>query len=155
MIEHLKRMGIGLAYLSRNRVCGVSELDHWNLGENMIYNCPTCGSNNLSDMWQRGRKLRQECRDCGWIGEVRVPEQKGIVPLRKISAGGDCCGGHTFEVFDCYGHTIMSSRSYSTADEARAAIMQELEHGRTNEIAGPYTGILWPATVVVEGEIIQ
>lgn len=116
--------------------------------------CPNCESPNLSDMWCKGRKLRQECQACDWVGKERTPEMRGIVPLRKVSAGIGT-GGHTFEVFDRYGHTSMSSRGYPSADAARAALKSELQRGLTNKSAGPYTGILWPATVVVEGEIIR
>jgi hypothetical protein len=104
-------------------------------------------------MWRRGRKLRQECRECDWVGKERIPEEKEIVTTRNVPAGYQY--GHTFEVFDRYGHTLMSSRSYPTADEARVALKKELDRGRLNETAGPYVGILWPATVTVKGEVIQ
>ena len=111
--------------------------------------CPRCNG-HLGDMWRKGRKLRQECQACDWVGKERTPEIQGINPLRKVRAGIGI-GGHTFEIFDRYGHISMSSRGYPTADDARAALESELQRGS----AGPYTGILWPATVVVEGEIIR
>jgi len=115
--------------------------------------CPVCGCDNLRDMWCRGRRLRLECSTCNWVDNERVPEQRVIKATRKVLAGFH--GGHTFEVFDRYGHVKMSSRSYPTADEARAALEREIEAGRSNETAGPYTGILWPDTVLVQGEVIE
>ena len=115
-------------------------------------NCPVCESHNLSDMWRKGRKLRQECRVCGWVGKERTPEQRAINPIRKVRAGTH--GEHTFDVFDRYGHVRVSSRSYSTDTEARGALTRELAFGVSDKDGGPYIGILWPATVTVEGEII-
>lgn len=114
--------------------------------------CPVCGCDDLSDMWRKGRKLRQECRECDWVGKERIPEEQEIVTTRRVMAGYH--GGHTFEVFDRYGHILMSSRSYSTVDKARAALKRELAIGSSNETAGPYIGVLWPATVLVTGEVI-
>lgn len=114
--------------------------------------CPACGSYDLRDMWRRGRKLRQECCECEWFGKERTPEQKEISNTRRMPAGH--IGGHTFEVFDKYGHILMSSRSYPTAEEAKAALRRELAVGSV-AVAGPYTGVLWPSTVVVEGTIIK
>lgn len=114
--------------------------------------CPVCGCGDLSDMWRRGRKLRQECRECDWVGKERIPEEQEIVTTRKVMAGYH--GGHTFQVFDRYGHVLISSRSYPTADEARVALKRELDMGQLNETAGPYVGVLWPTTVTVTGEVI-
>jgi hypothetical protein len=115
--------------------------------------CPTCGSDNLSDMWRRGRKLRQECRRCDWVGVERTPEQQEIRTTRRVRGGHH--GGHTFEVFDRYGHVLMSSMSFGTDGEARAALQRELERGKQDNPSGPYTGILWPATVLVSGVVIR
>jgi len=115
--------------------------------------CPTCGCDSLADMWRRGRKLRQECCECDWVGVERTPEQQEIRTTRNVPAGYH--GGHTFEVFDRYGHVLMSSMSYGTDDEARTALQGELSHGLTDENAGPYVGVLWPPTVDVQGELIR
>lgn len=115
--------------------------------------CPICGCDDLSDMWRKGRKLRQECRECDWVGKERIPEQQVIAITRNVLAGYQ--SGHTFEVFDRYGHVLMSSRSYSSADDTRVALKRELEVGRLNATAGPYVGLLWPATVLVIGEVIR
>lgn len=119
-------------------------------------NCPICGCDDMSDMWRRGRKLRQECRKCDWVGKERIPEEQEIVTTRRVKAGYH--GGHTFEVFDRYGHILMSSRSYSTEDKARVGLKRELGRlgeGLLNEDTGPYVGVLWPATVLVIGEVIH
>lgn len=112
--------------------------------------CPHCG-NSLGDMWCRGRKLRQGCYDCGWKGKERTPEQQEIKTTRCVRAGS--MGGHTFEVYDCYGHTLMASRSYLTCEEAEAALKRELT--KDYKDAQPCTGVLWPATVTVQGTLIQ
>ena len=112
--------------------------------------CPRC-DNDLADMWHRGRKLRQECRYCGWTGKARTPEQREVKTTRRVQAGYR--GGHSFELYDRYGHTLISSRSYSTSEEAEAALRRELAMDR--EYAAPCTGILWPATVTVEGTLIK
>ena len=102
-------------------------------------------------MWCRGRKLRQECRYCDWTGRARTPEQREIKATRTVRAGYH--GGHSYELLDRYGHTLIASRSYSTSEEAEAALREELAKDR--KYAEPCTGILWPATVTVKGTVIQ
>ena len=140
-----------LANTGRHCDSGTVGLGNWNDMENsMKYGvCPRCNG-HLGDFWRSGRKLRQECQACDWVGKERIPEQQAINPLRRVPASMGI-GGHTFQVFDRYGHTSMSSRGYPTADAARVALKRELTVGS----AGPYTGILWPSTMVVEGEIIR
>ena len=121
------------------------------MGTTMKFNeCPDC-SGRLSDMWRRGRKLRQRCQDCDWWGKERTPEQQEIKTTRRVRAGYH--GGHTYELFDRYGHTLIASRSYSTPEEAEAALRREL--AKDYEDAAPCTGVLWPSTVTVEGTVIR
>jgi len=112
--------------------------------------CPVCGD-SLSDMWRRGRKLRQECHNCDWVGEERTPELQPIKTARKVLVSQH--GGFTFEVFDRYGHALMSSRSYSDYGEAKEALRRELAIERKD--ADPCTGVLWPKTVIARGVIIR
>jgi hypothetical protein len=113
--------------------------------------CPECGG-HLLDCFQRGHKLQQECGVCDWEGEVRTPEQRAIQSTCEIEVSYS--GGFVFTVFDRFGHGILSSRSYATAELARVDIKRELERGR-GVVAGPYTAVLWPASVTVEGEVIE
>jgi hypothetical protein len=111
--------------------------------------CPICEGSYLGDIWQKGRKLQQVCHDCGWKGEIRTPEKKRINYTKSIRVGQ--FHGYHYEIFDKYGHTMVISRYYDSWDAADAAIKEEIEKGKTNKYAGPFTGILWPATVKVKG----
>ena len=111
--------------------------------------CPNCGESGLGDRWQRERKLQQHCYDCGWKGEIRTPEKKQIKSTKTVQVGQ--FHGYHYEIFDKYGHTMVISRYYDSWESADAAIKKEIEKGKTNKYAGPFTGILWPSTVKVKG----
>jgi len=81
----------------------------------------------------------------------RTPEQQAIKTTRNVRISHN--GGYTFEVFDLYGHVLMSSRSYRTSEEAEAALRREVAVGEMSEY-GPYTGVLWAATVEAKGTVI-
>jgi len=114
--------------------------------------CPEC-SGNLSDEWQPQRKLRQSCRCCDWKGELRTPETKEIKSIKTISAHQSY--GFCYEIFDKYGHIISSSRSFNTKGEAISKLKAEIEEGKVNKHAGPFTGVLWPPAVEVSGKIFK
>jgi len=114
--------------------------------------CPRCGEDgDLRDFWQRGRKLQQECRECGWKGPMRTPETITVRTEKKIPAGQ--FGGWHFEVFDRYGHLMHSSRYYSTEAVARAEMEKACALENRSEDCAPVCGVLWPSTVVVTGEL--
>lgn len=117
--------------------------------------CPKCGEQNLRDAWHRGRRLRQECGnwECGWKGKIRTPEKRKIEASKKIDANH--FGGFRYEIFDRYGHILKSSRSYRSRKEAKAELLKELDHGKADSLAGSYTGVLWPSTVIVKGAIFR
>lgn len=114
--------------------------------------CPVCESDDLGDRWQRGRKLRQYCCDCEWKGEPRIPEHREIKTTKKVNVKH---GGLNYELYDRYGYIMESSRSYSNEDEMIEAIQKRLETGKTDKNAGPYTVIIWPEYIEVEGMIIK
>jgi len=115
--------------------------------------CPKCGSTELHDCWVAGRKLQQACAECSWRGRVRTPEIQPINNRKEMPANFG--GGFHYEVFDRYGHIMMSSHSCSTEPEAVQELKEELKKGKTDKVAGPYIGIVWPAKVTVKGKIFK
>lgn len=115
--------------------------------------CPQCGESYLGDRWERGRKLQQHCYECDWEGKPRTPEKQIISAVKTICANQ--FSGFHYEIFDKYGHAFISSRSFGSEEEARKALRKDLKRGKTNENAGPYTAVLWPATVKVKGKRIK
>ena len=114
---------------------------------------PKCESNDLGDKWTAGRKLQHYCRDCGWVDNPRVPEQKQVESIKTVQVGNFY--GFNYEVFDKYGHLLEYSRFYNSEDEAVAELKKSLKRSNSNKNYGPCTGILWPCTVMVEGRIFK
>ena len=114
--------------------------------------CPDCGSTDLGDRWTSGRKLTQCCHDddCNWVGPARIPEKIPIRSTKHIAVSR--FGGFEYEIYDRYGHTTTLSRTYSNQAEALKAMDRDLQQGEKSPDAGPYTGILWPATVEAIGK---
>lgn len=109
--------------------------------------CPKCEFVDLGDQWVGpGRRLMQYCYACGWCGPRRVPEQKEIKTVKPI-------GGYNYEVFDCYGHLLISSQTYGTEKDAKAGLYSDLKRGLADKEAGPYKAVLWPASV--QGELFK
>lgn len=116
--------------------------------------CPRCDSRNLGDQWVGpGRKLQQHCEECGWRGVPRVPEQKVVQTTKEVKVNQFY--GFEYHLFDCYGHAMVYSRTYNNEKEAELALREELKRGEKDKEAGPYTGVLWPATTVVEGKLFK
>jgi len=115
-----------------------------------VNECPKCGSKDLSDIWCTGRMLRQQCRECVWQGKPRIPEIKPILTEQEIYV--DAFGGYHYEAFDKYGHTVLFSKSYNTEEKALVSIKKTIEEGKKVEY-GPYTIILWPEKVKVDGKV--
>jgi len=115
--------------------------------------CPQCGEKGLRDSWVPGRKLQQSCYECIWEGEARIPEQKLIESVKELSTSQ--FGGLTYEIFDRYGHILYSSSSFYDRDKVVEEIKVNLNQGRNDKNAGPYTAILWPDVVCVEGEVFR
>ena len=116
-------------------------------------NCPNCRSTHLGDSWYGPRLLRQHCNNCGWQGEKRVPEQKPIETKKVVTVGQ--FGGFEYTVFDKYGHNLIFSRTYSTEAEAEENLKADLERGKKDEHAGPYTAVLWPRNVEIHGKLFK
>lgn len=118
----------------------------------MLTNCPNCESSSLGDQWVGpGRKLQQYCYECSWRGPARVPEQKEIESVKEVMVGR--FWGFQYETFDRFGHLMVSSRTYATEQEAEDALKRQLERGSQDKEAGPYTGVLWPATTKVIAKV--
>jgi len=115
--------------------------------------CPECGEPHLADEWQRGRKLRQRCHECGWVGEPRTPEKQRVSKVKTICASQ--FSGYCYEVFDQYGHAITSSRSYGRRDEALKAMFEDIERDERMPNVAPCRAVLWPATVKVRGQLFS
>jgi hypothetical protein len=114
--------------------------------------CPKCGSDDLYNRWVSERKLQRGCHDCSWKEPPRTPELQVIKNTKLISANQ--FSGFCFEVYDRYGHIVIFSRSYSTAEKAREELIKELTtHNKHPEYA-PCSGVLWPDKVMVIGEFI-
>ena len=115
--------------------------------------CPYCGDEYLSDFWKPERKLQQQCKECGWKGEIRTPEKKEIVPSKNVQVNNFY--GFCFHIFDKYGYIMTSSRSYDTKEEAKEELLKGLAKGKKDIPGGPYTGILWPDIVKVKGTVYK
>jgi len=115
--------------------------------------CPECFCEDIGNRWVKNRMLQYHCRDCNWKDEPRIPETKPIVSKKKITVNH--FSGYRYEAFDRYGHIRVCSRSYYKKAEAIKEIEKELEQGKTDIHAGPYTIILWPDIIEVEGEIFK
>ena len=113
--------------------------------------CPNCGNRHLSDRWKIKRKLQQSCDECGWQGKIRTPEIIEVGASKEVVANQFY--GFCYEVFDRYGHIMTHSRSYDKKKEAKSALLQEITRGGKDKDAGPYSGVLWPDVVHVQGEV--
>uniref|UniRef100_A0A6M3JIU8 Uncharacterized protein n=1 Tax=viral metagenome TaxID=1070528 RepID=A0A6M3JIU8_9ZZZZ len=114
--------------------------------------CPRC-EDYLSEQWIRGRKLQQYCKKCGWVGLTRIPEKQEIKSAKVINANR--FNGFYVEIFDKYGHILLSSQSYDDRNKAIERIKRELRYSTYDLHAGPYTAILWPDKVTIVGEIFK
>jgi hypothetical protein len=119
----------------------------------IIKECPRCGSDDISTYWVKQRKLQPRCNDCHWKGEPITPENREIKNTKEVLCNS--FEGFHFEAYDKYGHIICSSRSYDTEKDAVEEINKEIEIGKRDEYAGPYTVILWPDVVTITGKIIR
>lgn len=128
--------------------------------------CPKCGSRRLSERWCSGRLLEQFCynegddedfgsESCGWVGEPRIPEQREIQTSKKLFIDG--FASWHYEIYDKYGHIMISSRYYGEEKDAQKNMELDLEKGLKNETAGPYTAILFniPENIVIKGKIFK
>ena len=113
--------------------------------------CPRCGEKLLMDCWTNERKLQQECyaEGCYWHGEPRIPNKQTIQFEKEICVNR---GSWQYDIYDKYGHIMISSRSYPTREEAIEALTKDCENNNKNTNVSPVTSILWPPTVKVKGE---
>ena len=120
--------------------------------------CPKCAS-PLNNRWVSGRKLQQYCEHeddngdpCGWVGVPRTPEKRRIVPVKDLHSCGltEWC----FEIYDKFGHIMISSRSYDSRAELVDDMEEELKMGVTSDY-GPYTAVMYhvPPVLKVKGKM--
>lgn len=115
--------------------------------------CPKCETINLGDRWVAGRKLQQYCRECLWKGEPRIPELIKKIDTKEIMV--NYFDGFNYEIFDKYGHNLLSSKYYSTKTEAIASLKKQLKLCNSDPLVSPCTGIFWPNVITVKGEIYK
>lgn len=128
--------------------------------------CPKCGSSRISERWCEGRRLQQFCYNegddedfgsdvCGWVGEPRIPETRPIETTKKLYIDG--FSGWHYEIYDKYGHIMISSRYYGEEKDAQKNMELDLEKGLKDETAGPYTGVLFniPTSFIIEGQVFK
>jgi len=116
--------------------------------------CPKCESRDLGDQWVGpGRTLQQYCRNCDWEGTKRVPEQKIVHTKKEIKVNQFY--GFEYHLFDRFGHIMVYSKTYPNEKAAELDLEREIERGKKDVEAGPYKGVLWPATTVVEGKLYE
>ena len=114
--------------------------------------CPSCGDDEFYEKWEANRLLSKNCYSCTWKSKPYPPKLRKIRTAKTIDANQ--FPGFHYQIFDKFGHIMTSSRSYNSKSEAKAEIEKELVYGRTDKDAGPYTAVLWPASVTVRGEKI-
>jgi len=119
----------------------------------VLEKCPNFCDSSLGDRWVTGRMLQQYCHECGWKGEPRIPEKLPIVVVKQLQVGQ--FWGFQYQVFDRYGHIMISSRYYDKKKDAKDALEKDLERGKKDMDAGPYTAVFWPARVLVEGKVFK
>ena len=113
--------------------------------------CPDCGSDNIDDQWCKGRKLQHYCHDCDWKGRIRTPETKEIKTSKRVMVGQ--FHGWRYEVFDKYGHILISSRSYVHRADALTPMKRELNIESPD--TQPRVAMLWPSFVEVMSEVFR
>lgn len=122
-----------------------------------VKTCPECGSTDLGDSWQAKRRLKQFCHeeDCFWEGPLRVPELLKVSGKKEVYL--NAFTGHTYEIYDRYGHIMTLSQTYATSEMAIQEMKNELVKGETDVAAGPYTGVLFkiPLSVMITGKMFK
>ena len=114
--------------------------------------CPVCDY-KTKNRWVKHRMLQRYCNCCGWKDKPRIPEKIEIKTGRWVFVDEFC--QYNYRLYDKYGHTLSFSRSYPTEEEAIQELMKEINRGKKDADAGPYTGVLWPDRVFVEGKVFQ
>ena len=115
--------------------------------------CPFCEFADLGDKWTKDRKLQQYCKACAWVGTSRTPEIKKIVNTKLIQT--NTFSGFRYEIYDQYGFTLFSSKSYCNKKDAKKCMQDYLYKNRKDSDAGPLTAVLWPNVVEATGEVCK
>ena len=117
--------------------------------------CPKCHyDDTVHTQWTSGRKLQFKCEECGWKSKPFTPDQRPIESTKTISPNQ--FHGWCYTLYDRYGHVAAFSKSYNERRDAIDSINDWLEKGKKKgHSAGPYTAILWPKRITVQGEVFK
>jgi hypothetical protein len=114
--------------------------------------CPICGSGDIGDKWVKGRKLVRYCRTCYWTDRhPRTPKKKEVETTKDIYVNSPC----SFEIYDKYGYILMISKAYCKHDICKKELLKEIQIGKKDKMAGPYTGLIWPEKVKITAEVVK
>jgi hypothetical protein len=109
-----------------------------------------------------GRKLQQICMgldengdECDWFGEPRTPELQPVETTKRVMV--HAFSGWDYVIYDKYGHAMTLSCSYESEEDATDALNLDLKKGLKDEVAGPYTAVLFhtPSSVLIEGQVFK
>lgn len=114
--------------------------------------CPKCKEDEVRKILTKGRKNIFECENCYWKSKPFIPKTRPIKHIKNVSPNNFY--GYCYEVFDKYGQPCVFSRSYDTREDAIKEMMDDISKG-IDKPYGPYTGVLWPKTVEVKGEVFK
>lgn len=115
--------------------------------------CPKCHSQeDIHRVLVRERKNKFRCDYCNWESKVFIPPVRPIEITKTISP--NIFHGWCYEIYDGYGQHHTFSRSYHTREDAIEDMKKDIAHGKGKSY-GPYTGILWPKTITVKGEVFK
>ena len=114
--------------------------------------CPRCKFKDVDRILTTQRRNVFRCINCNWQSKPFIPPIKPIPTTKRVRIYN--FSGWGYEVYDGYGQHVVYSRSYDTREEAIKAMRKDIDHGKGKPY-GPYTGIMWPRTVEVKGEIFK
>ena len=90
---------------------------------------------------------------CKQILNLFYYEKKSMDEIALILEENDFEYEINNEIFDKYGHILISSQTYSKHEDAIANMMRSLSN--QDKYIAPCTAILWPSTVKVIGSIYR
>jgi hypothetical protein len=99
-----------------------------------------------------GRILRYYCYNCGWQSAPMTPPQIEVETKRTQVVG---FGLYDYTIYDRFGWVMIYSQSYRTESEAMEQMRADLKRGLEDKDAGPYTAVMWPHTVEIQGKVFK
>jgi hypothetical protein len=111
--------------------------------------CPHCFTENVTAIWKNGRKLQDHCYTCGNFGKPYEPTKKELKTSKILSFP------YEYEVYDRYNYVLKFSKGFSNINEVKNAAKKDIEIGKKDINAGPYTILIWPSEIIIHAEIIS